>query len=94
MRFHATADNVIIKVKKKVQSPDELLIETDKDKEEILQGEIVAVGHSCNDILNNLKKPGAVACAYKSRVASLPWATDEEDFFVVKEDNIYGILEE
>ena len=89
MKFLATADNVIIKVQKKIKSPDELLIDTGEE-EKILLGTIVAAGPKCHDTVKDTK---GMVCAYKSRVAVLPWEIDNHDTYVVKEENIYGILE-
>ena len=91
MKLKATADNVIIKVAKKIKSPDELLIDTGVE-EPILIGKIVATGPKSLTQLKDLWDDHTV-CVYKNRVAVLPWGTDTEDFYVVKEENIYGILE-
>jgi len=90
MKFVATKDNVIIRVEKVIKSPDELLIEEDKEKEKILMGTVAAAGPECHPTTANTL---GVVCAYKSRVAMLPWQTDDHEFYVVKEENIYGILE-
>ena len=89
MKFLATGDNVIIKVAKKKKNPDELLIDTGEE-EKILLGTIVAAGPKCHDTVKNTN---GMICAYKSRVAVLPWEVDEHETYVVKEENIYGILE-
>lgn len=89
MNFIATADNVIIKVTKKIKSPDELLVDTGEEAP-ILVGTIVACGPKTHA---DTKNTTGTACVYKNRVAVLPWETDTENFYVVKEENIYGILE-
>lgn len=91
MQFLATTNNVIIKVQKPKLSPDELLVESDENQEKILLGHIVTAGPDCD---SSVKESKGIVCAYKSRVAALPWSTDEEEFYTVKEENIYGILEE
>lgn len=89
MLFKATADNVIVSVKKKIKSPDELLVDTGEE-ESVLIGRIVAAGPYVHADIT----PGdAQVCTYKNRVALLPWETDTELFYVVKEENIYGMLE-
>lgn len=89
MKFLATKDNVIIKVAKKVKNPDELLID-DGTEEKILLGTLVAAGPDCHA---SVKNTTGTICAYKSRVANLPWEVDDCSTYVVKEENIYGILE-
>ena len=89
MKFKATADNVIISVKKKIKSADELLVDTGED-DPILLGKIIATGPSVHE---EIKPSEAQVCVYKNRVAVLPWETETENFYVVKEENIYGILE-
>lgn len=91
MNFKATADNVIIKVKKKIKSADELLVDTGEEAP-VLIGCIVAVGPKVHKDL--LDCAGDEVCVYKNRIAVLPWETQEENFYVVKEENIYGILEQ
>jgi co-chaperonin GroES (HSP10) len=88
MNFTATVDNVIISVKKKIKNADELLIDTG-EKEQVLLGSIVAVGPKVH---TDTFRPHGTACVYLNRVALLPWETDTEQFYVVKEENIYGIL--
>jgi hypothetical protein len=88
MKIHATTNNVILKVPKKVKSIDELLIETG-EQEQILIGHIVSVGPDSTVLANS----ECLACAYLNRVALLPWATETDTYYVVKEENIYGILE-
>ena len=90
MLISATADNVIIKIKKKIKSPDELLVDTGED-EPVLIGEIVATGPKVD---KNLQPSKAQICVYKNRIAVLPWTTETHNFYVVKEENIYGILEQ
>jgi hypothetical protein len=90
MNFKATADNIIIKVPRKIKSPEELLIDTGEE-DPILIGHIVAVGPKADQSLIN--DAGADICVYKNRIAVLPWATDTENFYVVKEENIYAIVE-
>ena len=89
MKFLATKDNVIIKVAKKVKNPDELLIDTGEE-EKILLGTLVAAGPDCHA---SVKNTTGTICVYKSRVATLPWEVDGCSKYVVKEENIYGILE-
>ena len=89
MKIKATSDNVIISVKKKIKSLDELLIDTGED-EPILIGKIIATGPYVDKEITPSENQ---VCAYKTRVAILPWQTDDENFYVVKEENIYGILE-
>lgn len=88
MNFKATADNVIIKVKKKIKSPEELLVDTGQE-DPILIGKIVACGPKVHI---ETKESNGDLCVYKNRVSVLPWETDTENFYVVKEENIYGIL--
>jgi hypothetical protein len=89
MKFKATSDNVIIKVTKKIKSPDELLVD-DGQSDKILVGSIVASGPKVHsDTRNSL----GTVCVYPSRVAVLPWETPTDNFYVVKEENIYGIME-
>jgi hypothetical protein len=90
VNFQATVDNVIIKVEKKIKSPDELLVDTGED-EPVLIGEIVAVGPKVHE---SLKSSSAQVCVYKNRIAILPWTSETHSFYVVKEENIYGILEQ
>jgi hypothetical protein len=89
VNLKATADNVIIKVTKKIKSPDELLVETG-EKEQLILGNIVASGPKVHVITAGSR---GIVCVYLNRVALLPWETDTENFYVVKEENIYGILE-
>lgn len=91
MNFKATADNIIIVVQKKIKSPDELLVDTGIE-DPILIGSIVAVGPKADQSL--VLMAHADVCVYKNRIAALPWSTDTEEFYVVKEENIYGILHE
>jgi hypothetical protein len=91
MNFKATADNVIIKVKKKIKSPDELLVDTGEEAP-VLIGSIVAIGPRVDKSL--VVSISNEACVYKNRIAVLPWETPTENFYVVKEENIYGILEQ
>lgn len=90
MKIIATCDNVILQVPKVKKTADELLIEEDKGKEKIIMGTIVATGPSVDAKVAASK---GTAFTYKSRVAVLPWETDDEEYYVVKEENIYGILE-
>lgn len=90
MNFKATADNIIIQVQKKIKSPDELLVDTGVE-DPVLIGSIVAVGPKADQSLIKLV---ADVCVYKNRVAVLPWETETESFYTVKEENIYGILYE
>ena len=89
MHFKATTDNVIIKVEKK-KIIDPLAVDTGNE-DPIVLGTIVAAGPKVEATISVSK---GTVCAYKNRVAVLPWSTDEYDFYVVKEENIYGILEE
>lgn len=89
MNIKATANNVILKVQKKKKTANELLIDTG-EQDQIILGSIVAIGSDCKVSITN---DNHVACAYLNRVALLPWETDTENFYVVKEENIYGILE-
>lgn len=89
MRLKATTDNIIIKVEKK-KIIDPLAVDTGNE-DPIVLGMIAAVGPKVHP---TIKVGSDIVCAYKNRVAVLPWSTDEYDFYVVKEENIYGILEE
>ena len=91
MQLRATASNVILKVKNKVKSPEELLVDTG-EQESVLVGTIIAVGNDSS--LGDIVKKEHQACAYMNRVALLPWEVDDSKLYVVKEENIYGILEE
>jgi hypothetical protein len=91
VNFKATVDNVIIKVPKKVVV-DPLAVTTGEE-DPILLGQVVACGPEVESYINTLKTKEHQVCVYKARVAILPWQTDTEEFYVVKEENIYGILE-
>lgn len=93
MELKATANNVILQVKNKKKSAEELLVDTG-EQESILVGQIVAVGDLCSVKLANVKTKKHQACAYMNRVALLPWEVDDSRLYVVKEENIYGIMVE
>lgn len=91
MELKATATNVILQVRNKKKSPEELLVDTG-EQESILVGEIVAIGPEAQ-LGFNIDVPHK-ACAYLNRVALLPWEVDDAKLYVVKEENIYGIMVE
>lgn len=93
MELKATANNVILQVKNKKKSADELLVDTG-EQESVLVGQIVAVGDTCSVKLASVKTEKHQACAYMNRVALLPWEVNDSKLYVVKEENIYGILVE
>ena len=93
MELKATANNVILQVENKKKSAEELLIDTG-EQESILVGQIVAVGDLCSVRLAGVKEKRHQACAYMNRVALLPWEINDSKLYVVKEENIYGIIVE
>jgi len=91
MELKATANNVILQVKNKKKSAEELLVDTG-EQESVLIGVIVAVGSETKINLRELGKHKA--CTYINKVALLPWEVEDSKLYVVKEENIYGILKE
>lgn len=86
MNIRATKDNVIFEIEEKRKDLESLLVDTG-EPDMILVGKVIATGPEVQmtfDISEEI-------CAYKNRVAVLPWGTSTKTLYVVKEENIYGV---